>query len=262
MGSLSCFRQLFLFPSVPMPVRTSARSGPVSREGALIEAKQPPDLFRPPYTAKEEFEGPSAGMAVALRCSQIPDSERDSGQKGISVNGRERATRQDVIRRAVTCLAGAGLLLALIAQLAVSPLRVYAQTTRPAIYPEHADAKAQIHQALLTAGMESKRVIVVFGADWCPDCRALDLYFHDPGNASLLQHNFVLVHVNVGRFDKNLNVAKTYGVPLKKGIPALVVLDHTGHVLYAQKNGQFADMHELSPSTVTAFLQKWKPTPH
>jgi thiol-disulfide isomerase/thioredoxin len=134
---------------------------------------------------------------------------------------------------------------------------------RPPVYSKNADAKSQIHEALLTAGMESKRVIVDFGANWCPDCRVLNSYFHDNGrNAQLLKNNYVLVEIDVGRFDRNLDIAKKYGVPIKKGIPALVVLDHTGKVLYAQKNGQFEAMRKVSPSDVTAFLEKWKPPKH
>jgi thiol-disulfide isomerase/thioredoxin len=144
-------------------------------------------------------------------------------------------------------------------------LSLHAQfiTARPPVYSKNADAKSQIHEALLTAGMESKRVIIDFGANWCPDCRVLNSYFHDNGrNAQLLKLNYVLVEVDVGRFDKNLDIARKYGVPIKKGIPALVVLDHTGKVLYAQKNGQFEAMRKVSPSEVTAFLEKWKPPKH
>lgn len=131
-----------------------------------------------------------------------------------------------------------------------------------AAYSEDANAKTQIQRALQAAGQEHKRVLVVFGANWCPDCRALDAYFQEPENARLLRDNYKLVEVNVGRFDKNLDIVRKYGVPLKKGIPALVVLNQNGRVVYAQRNGKFADMHKLGPDTVTTFLEKWKPASH
>ena len=130
------------------------------------------------------------------------------------------------------------------------------------IYSDTADAKADIRAAIAKAAAEHKHVILDFGGNWCPDCHLLDIYFHDPGNASLLQANYVLVDVNVGKYDKNLDIARKYGIPLNKGVPALVVLDGRGRVLYAQKNGEFEAMRKLDASVVMAFLEKWKPSAH
>ena len=66
-----------------------------------------------------------------------------------------------------------------------------ASTTQ--VYSDTADAKAEIRQALATATREHKRVLLDFGGNWCGDCQVLHIYLHDPGNASLLQNNFVLV---------------------------------------------------------------------
>lgn len=137
------------------------------------------------------------------------------------------------------------------------------------LYPATANAHEDIRQAIVNAAMEHKNVLLVFGGNWCIDCHLLDLYFHDPGNASLLATNYVLVDVNIGEYDTNLDLARKYGIPLSKGVPALVVLDGAGHVLYAQRNAEFENMRVKDASAVTAFLQKWKPkavhkpiTPH
>lgn len=127
------------------------------------------------------------------------------------------------------------------------------------IYSDTADAREEIRQAILKAASEHKRVLLDFGGNWCGDCQVLNIYFHDPGNAALLAANYVLVDVNVGQYDKNLDLARKYGIPLNRGVPALVVLDGTGHVVYAQRNGEFEAMQKLDSSTVTAFLEKWKP---
>jgi thioredoxin 1 len=136
---------------------------------------------------------------------------------------------------------------------------VYFQLGSANIYSDTADAKEDIRQAILQAGMEHKHVLLVFGGDWCIDCHLLDLYFHDPGNASLLAANYVMVNVNIGEYDRNLDLARKYGIPLSKGVPALVVLDGAGRVLYAQRNAEFENMRVQDASAVTAFLQKWKP---
>lgn len=127
------------------------------------------------------------------------------------------------------------------------------------LYPAAANAHEDIRQAILKAAAEHKHVLLVFGGNWCLDCHLLDLYFHDPGNASLLAANYVLVNVNIGEYDRNLDLARKYGIPLSKGVPALVVLDGAGHALYAQRNAEFENMRVKDASAVTAFLQKWKP---
>lgn len=135
-------------------------------------------------------------------------------------------------------------------------------TARPAeknIYPASSQAKADIAVALKTAAATHKRILLDFGGDWCGDCQVLDIYFHDPKNSSLVKANFVVVHVNVGHFDANLDVAEKYQVPLKKGVPALAVLSEHGKLLFSQQSGQFEDMRHLQSGSLTEFLVKWEP---
>ena len=128
------------------------------------------------------------------------------------------------------------------------------------IYPDPAQAKPDLAAALKQAAANHKRVIVDFGGNWCGDCHVLDMYLHNAENRPILDANYVLVHVNVGHYDANLDLANRYGIPLEKGVPALVVLSDTGRVLYSQKSGEFEAMRRVQASAVTSFLVQWKPT--
>jgi thiol:disulfide interchange protein len=128
------------------------------------------------------------------------------------------------------------------------------------IYPGPDQAKDDIAKALQSAAATHRRIIVDFGGNWCPDCHVLDLYFHDAANTPLLEANFVLVHVNIGRMDQNLDIVDRYQIPLKKGVPALAVLDSDGKLVYSQKTGEFEDMRHMGSSAVTDFLTQWKPS--
>ena len=127
------------------------------------------------------------------------------------------------------------------------------------IYPDPADAKADIATALKTAAGTHKRVIIDFGGNWCGDCQVLDIYFHNAENRPILESNYVLVHVNIGHMDENVDIAQRYGVPLDRGVPALAVLSDTGKLLYSQKSGEFEAMRRMQASSVTSFLVQWKP---
>ena len=127
------------------------------------------------------------------------------------------------------------------------------------IYSESADAHAEIKAALEKAAAEHKRVILVFGANWCYDCHVLDLAFHRSDLAPILAANYEVVHVDIGRGDKNQDLMKQYEVPMKRGIPGLAVLDADGKLVYSQKNGEFENARALNPEDFLAFLNKWKP---
>jgi thioredoxin-related protein len=127
------------------------------------------------------------------------------------------------------------------------------------IYPDPSQARADLAAALKNAAASHKRILLDFGGNWCPDCIVLDIYFHDPANRSILDANFVLVHVNIGHMDANLDLARQYEVPLSRGVPALAVLDERGKLLYSQKRGEFEAMSRMEMSAVTKFLKQWEP---
>jgi thiol:disulfide interchange protein len=128
------------------------------------------------------------------------------------------------------------------------------------IYPAPERAKTELAAALAEAAANHKRVILDFGGNWCTDCHVLDHYFHDSANAPILQANYIVVHVNIGRMNENLDIAERYQIPLRKGVPALAVLGEHGELLYSQRTGEFESMRAMQSSAVTEFLVRWKPS--
>ncbi len=141
-------------------------------------------------------------------------------------------------------------------------LLAFAATARPAdrdIYPAPEQARADIAAALKTARAQHKHVLLDFGGNWCGDCQVLNIYFHNQQNLPILNANYVLVDVNIGQMDANVDLAEKYGIPLHKGVPALAVLSSNGKLLYSQKGGEFEAMRSMQPSSVTQFLLQWRP---
>jgi len=133
-----------------------------------------------------------------------------------------------------------------------------AQTPTAPLYDESADAHQAISAAIVSAARTHKNIVLDFGANWCFDCHVLDEQMRKPELASIVEKNFVVVHIDVGRMDKNTDLAAKYGVPLRRGIPALAVLDSKGKLLYAQDQGQFEDARHMSYEDIKAFFVKWK----
>jgi thiol:disulfide interchange protein len=125
----------------------------------------------------------------------------------------------------------------------------------PHLYSETSNAATDISVAIAQARREHKRILLDFGGNWCGDCQVLDIYYHQSPNAEILAKHFILVHVNIGHMDENVNIAEKYNVPIKKGVPALAILDSNGKLLYSEHDKEF---EHTSPSAITAFLNRWK----
>ncbi|MBV8037249.1 thioredoxin family protein [Roseateles sp.] len=126
----------------------------------------------------------------------------------------------------------------------------------PPIYDEGADAKAAIRATLAEAEKARLPVLVVFGANWCGDCRMLDATFKHGPSAPLIAKSFKVVKVDVGRFDRNVDIAESYRVPLKKGIPAVAMLSPEGRLLYATEGGELADARKMGDQGVYDFFTR------
>jgi protein disulfide-isomerase len=126
-------------------------------------------------------------------------------------------------------------------------------------YDEKADAHQQIAAAIAEASKTHKNVILVFGANWCGDCRALNEQMHKDELAALVAENYEVVKIDVGQFNKNRDIGEKYHVPLKHGIPALAVLDPGGDLLYAMDQGQFSNARSMSYESIRDFFIRWEP---
>lgn len=122
-------------------------------------------------------------------------------------------------------------------------------------YDAAANAKADVQHTLTAAQADHRPVLVIFGANWCEDCRALDHALHSGRNAELIAREFNVVKVDVGHFDRNLDISAVYGDPIRSGIPAAVILSPDSKVLYSTRAGELADARRMSATGVYDFFK-------
>jgi len=123
----------------------------------------------------------------------------------------------------------------------------------PLPYDPSADAHAALEHGIAQARSDGKYLLVVFGANWCEDCRALDKAMHGT-SAPLIESRFVVVKIDVGNFNRNLDLAQRYGNPIGKGIPAAVVVAPADQVLYSTRGGELADARRMGEKGIYQFL--------
>lgn len=135
------------------------------------------------------------------------------------------------------------------------------QEKTPPLYDEQADAKSDIAAALAKAKQENRRVLIQWGGNWCGWCKLLDKALKgDKQLARKILYEYDVVHVDVGHFDKNMELAKGYGADLASGVPFLTVLDAEGKVVVNQETGELESKepgkNEHDVAKVLAFLEK------
>ncbi|HKB57713.1 MAG TPA: thioredoxin family protein [Lacunisphaera sp.] len=132
----------------------------------------------------------------------------------------------------------------------------------PDIFDPRARGEELIAPTLARASRENKRVLVLFGANWCPWTRRLHKALStDAGILKTLQRSFVLVYVDANtRNDKKRNAAvmEKYGDPLRFGIPVFVVLESDGALLVTQETQSLAAVtDEEVAGRLGRFLAAW-----
>jgi thioredoxin 1 len=123
-------------------------------------------------------------------------------------------------------------------------------------YDTAADANAQIAHALTQAKAKRTPVLLIFGANWCEDCRALNRALHTEKNAALMDQQFQVVKIDVGNFDHNLDITQRYGEPTKNGIPAAVIVSPDDKILYSTKAGELSNARRMNDEGVYGFFKQ------
>jgi thioredoxin 1 len=128
-------------------------------------------------------------------------------------------------------------------------------------YDEAADAHQSLAAAIAAAKSSGRKVLVDFGANWCPDCRALGGILDVEQIKAYVKANYEVAVIDVGRFNKNLDIAAGYGVKIH-GIPTVMVIDPTSNqVLNRDGLEALGDAGTMPPQAVVDQLVRWTERP-
>ncbi|MBR1550272.1 MAG: thioredoxin family protein [Bacteroidales bacterium] len=145
------------------------------------------------------------------------------------------------------------LLLALAASLATG---VSAQAVK--VYDEKADAMKQINEAVALAQRTDRYVMCQVGGNWCPWClRFAEFATTDSVVAPLMEKNYVYIHVNYSKGNKNLEAMRFLGNPGRFGYPVFVVLNQKGEPIHIQESESLEEGKGYSRKRVEKFLRLW-----
>jgi thiol-disulfide isomerase/thioredoxin len=169
-----------------------------------------------------------------------------------------------MIRTLAPLLAASFLVAAGMAQAAPPPrvtIASYAQLATPLPYPydETANADAAVAKEKDPTFALHKLLLIDLGGNWCGDCRVLAGTMALPELRAFVEAHYEVVTVDVGRFDKNLQIPAHYGIRNRlEGVPSLLIVDPAhdrlldgGHV------AALADARHMDPQSLADWLAKW-----
>ncbi|THD81815.1 MAG: thioredoxin [Phenylobacterium sp.] len=136
------------------------------------------------------------------------------------------------------------------------------KTPLPYPYDDTAAAKATnaaVAKARAKAIKDHKLLLIDLGGNWCGDCRVLTGAMDLPELKSFVERHYEVVTVDVGRFDKNLQVPAAYGIHQRlEGVPALLIVEpRANKLLDAGHEAALADARSMTPQALADWLAQW-----
>lgn len=138
---------------------------------------------------------------------------------------------------------------------------VYANAQdKPQLYNVQADAAADIAAAVKKAKAENKHVFLQIGGNWCVWCLRFNKQVTENDTLrNAMESNYVVVHVNYSKENKNEKVLAGLGYPQRFGFPVFVVLDGDGNRLHTQNSSYLEEGNGHSAKKILGFLKDWSP---
>lgn len=129
----------------------------------------------------------------------------------------------------------------------------------PLPYDEQAAGMPVVVKARALARAQHKRLLIDLGGNWCGDCRVLAGIMALPEVRAFVARHFVVAAVDVGRFDRNGEVAAHYGITRRlDGVPAILVVDpKSDRLVNPGKLFALTDARHMTPQALADWLAQW-----
>jgi thioredoxin-related protein len=128
------------------------------------------------------------------------------------------------------------------------------------LYHPMANAKKDIAGAVKKAREEKKYVLVQAGGNWCSWCLEFNRFTTtDKKLDSAINANYVVYHLNYSPQNKNFDIFKKYGFPVRFGFPVFLILNGEGELIHTQNSAYLEEGKSYSKKKVMEFLNSWNP---
>ena len=100
--------------------------------------------------------------------------------------------------------------------------------------------------------------VVIFGANWCPDCPILSAVLSLPSVKQYIDAHFSIMLVDLGRYDINMNLLEVVGIEQKDGVPRVIIFDKNRKAINLSTNDIWRTARDSSPQDIFNYFQSFK----
>jgi thioredoxin 1 len=122
-------------------------------------------------------------------------------------------------------------------------------------YNSDVDARSAFEAGKARAAASGKMLMVTYGANWCPDCLALERNLRDPETRAYAERNFEMVNIDVGDSAKSTRVARDLDVDVKS-IPLAMFYASDGKPICDTQRGELKPSRHYSSREILGFLRE------
>jgi thiol-disulfide isomerase/thioredoxin len=119
------------------------------------------------------------------------------------------------------------------------------------------NAQYDLQTALTAAKEAGKKPLIIMGANWCHDSRALAAHFETPRFVRLLENNYQPVYIDVGQKDRNIDIAQRYGYNAIEGTPTVIILSSNGDILNQSTAPTWRDAASRSRNDIYDYFKRF-----
>jgi len=116
-------------------------------------------------------------------------------------------------------------------------------------------SESDIERFLDSSINKLKQPIIIFGGNWCPDCRILEGTLQLPTIKKYMIEHYEILHVDVGRYDKNMNLISYFKIPKEEGVPRVLVFDNKKNILNMESTKEWTTARDRKQQEIFNYFQ-------
>jgi len=130
-------------------------------------------------------------------------------------------------------------------------------TPLPLPYDEKVVDSLQLDEFIDLSISRGKQPVVIFGGNWCPDCRILEGTLAMPTIKKFLQQHYQVMHIDIGRYDRNMELMDHLNIESKKGVPRVVILDLEKNIMNSSTSSEWTTARDRKQQEIYNYFQKF-----
>lgn len=116
----------------------------------------------------------------------------------------------------------------------------------------------EVNKFLSQSIAKNKQPIIIFGANWCPDCRIFSGTIDIPKINEFIETYFNILYIDVKRYEINMNLIEYFDIPAEEGIPRVLVFDFNKNVINKSSTTEWRTARDRSSQDIFNFFQEMK----